>query len=375
MLSLPGRICAIVLIVLFRWQGVGMARPATIKGPGVFLAQFIGEGPPYDTLEGLAGWASALGFRGVMVPTHDVRILDVEAIAASPARASELLRVLNEHGLVASELAAHRFGWLLAHHPAYGVAAERMAPATVRDHSGWAADRLRSVARACRALGIDRCASFAGALLWPYVHPWPIRDAVLIEEGFAELARRWRPIVEAFDAAGVDLCFEPHPGCDVHDGVTFERFRAALGNHPRVKLLYDPSHMVLQGMDYLGFIDAYAPLICAFHVKDAEFRPSPRAGAFGGFQAWIDRPGRYRSPGDGTIDFAAVFARLTQHGYRGWATLEWECCLKRAEDGAREGAAFIARHIIEVAERDFDASLQGAGLTRAAIRRALGLVP
>jgi sugar phosphate isomerase/epimerase len=350
-----------------------MARPTTIRGPGVFLSQFIGDAPPFDSLAGLAGWASDLGFRAVMVPTHDARILDLDAIAASPAAAEALLGLLDRHGIVISELAAHRFGWLLAHHPAYAVAAERMAPPGIGARSRWAADRLGLVARACRALNVRRCAVFAGALLWPFVHPWPLRDQGLIAEGFAELARRWRPIVDAFDAEGVDLCFEPHPGCDVHDGTTFERFRAALGDHPRVRLLYDPSHMVLQAMDYLGFIDAYAPLIGAFHVKDAEFRASARSGAFGGFQDWIDRPGRYRSPGDGQIDFGAVFSRLAQHGYDGWATLEWECCLKRAEDGAREGAAFIARHIIAVAERDFDAALQGAGLPPEAINRALGL--
>lgn len=350
-----------------------MAKPATIKGPGVFLSQFIGTAPPFDTLGGLVRWAAGVGFRGVMVPTHDPRILDAAAVAHSRARADEVRGTLEDHGVTLSDLAAQRYGWLLAHHPAYSVAAERMAPPDVGDRTQWAADQLRNVARACRALGVGRCAVFSGALVWPYVHPWPLREPGLIAEGFAEAARRWRPIVEAFDEAGVDLCFEPHPGCDVHDGVTFERLRAALGEHPRVRLLYDPSHMVLQGMDYLGFIDAYAPLIGAFHVKDAEFRPSARSGAFGGFQNWIDRPGRYRSLGDGAIDFRAVFSRLAQHGYDGWASLEWECCLKRAEDGAREGAEFIARHIITVTEQDFDAGLRRDGLSDSAIRRALGL--
>ena len=350
-----------------------MASAATMKGPGVFLSQFIGDGAPFNTLAGLAGWASGIGFRGVMVPTHDARILDVDAVADSPALADELRGLLAHHGLVLSELAAHRFGWLLAHHPAYAVAAQRMAPQGCSDRATWACARLRQVARACRALGVSCCAVFSGALLWPYIHPWPLRDEGLITEGFAELGRRWRPIVDAFDEAGVDLCIEPHPGCDVHDGVTFERFRTALGEHPRIKLLYDPSHMVLQGMDYLGFIDVYAPLIAAFHVKDAEFRASARSGAFGGFQAWIDRPGRYRSPGDGAIDFRAVFSRLAQHGYGGWATLEWECCLKRAQDCAAEGAAFIARHMIAVAEHDFDASLSRRTLSHEEILRALGL--
>ncbi|WP_457824591.1 sugar phosphate isomerase/epimerase family protein, partial [Staphylococcus aureus] len=85
---------------------------------------------------------------------------------------------------------------------------------------------------------------------------------------------------------------------------------------------------VLQQLDYLGYIDAYHERIRAFHVKDAEFNATAKQGVYGGFQPWIKRAGRFRSLGDGEIDFGAIFSKLSQYGYDGWAVLEWECCIK-----------------------------------------------
>ena len=160
------------------------------------------------------------------------------------------------------------------------------------------------------------------------MYPWPQRPAGLVEAGFAELAKRWRPILDAFDDAGVDVAFEIHPGEDLHDGVTFERFLEAVGNHKRANILYDPSHFLLQQLDYAAFIDLYHERIKAFHVKDAEFRPNGRSGVYGGYQGWVDRPGRFRSPGDGQIDFKRIFSKFAQYDYHGWAVLEWECALE-----------------------------------------------
>ena len=110
----------------------------------------------------------------------------------------------------------------------------------------------------------------------------------------------------------------------------------------------------------------------AFHVKDAEFRPSGRQGVYGGYAPWLGRAGRFRSLGDGQIDFGAIFSKLAQYDYPGWAVLEWECALKHPEDGAAEGADFIRNHIIRVAERPFD-DFAGSGLAREAVRSLLGL--
>jgi len=237
----------------------------------------------------------------------------------------------------------------------------------------WASAQLLLAARATKRLGLTRHTTFSGSLLWPYFYPYPPTPAGLVDAGFTELARRWRPILDAFDDAGADLCFELHPGEDLHDGVTFERLLEKVDNHPRLAILYDPSHFLLQHLDYLGFIDCYHTRIRSFHVKDAEFIPSARSGVYGGYQSWIERPGRFRSLGDGQVEFRGIFSRLARYGYAGWACLEWECCLKNSDDGAREGAAFISRHIIKVTDRAFDAGMT-AGPDDQRNARLLGVV-
>jgi sugar phosphate isomerase/epimerase len=109
-----------------------------------------------------------------------------------------------------------------------------------------------------------------------------------------------------------------------------------------------------------------------FHVKDAEFNPNGRSGVYGGYQDWVNRPGRFRSLGDGEVDFRSIFSKLTAYNYSGWAVLEWECALKHPEDGAREGAPFIKDHIIRVTERAFD-DFAGTGSDEAFNRKIIGL--
>lgn len=348
----------------------------TIKGPALFLAQFAGDIAPFDTLAGIARWAAGCGYLGVQIPTWDARLFDLARAAESDSYCDGVRATLAEHGLVATELSTHLQGQLVAVHPAYDALFDGFAPPAVRgrpaDRQAWAVDQLHLAARASARMGCAASATFSGALAWPFVYPWPQRPAGLIEEAFAELARRWRPILDAYDAAGVDLAYEVHPGEDLHDGLTFERFLAAVGDHPRAKILYDPSHLLLQQLDYLGFLDVYHPRVAMFHVKDAEFRPSPRAGVYGGYAPWIDRPGRFRSPGDGQIDFGQIFAKLAQYDFPGWAVVEWECALKDSDAGAREGAAFVKRHIVPVTGRAFD-DFAGADADPALNRRALGL--
>src|SRR6266568_5825552 len=352
-------------------------QPATMKGPAIFLAQFIGDAPPFNSFDAICGWAAGLGYKGVQVPTSDPRLIDLEAAAASQTYCDDLAGVAASHGLAITELSTHLQGQLVAVHPAYNEAFDAFAPSTVRgkpkERQSWAEDQMIKAARASRRLGLTGSVSFTGALAWPFLYPWPQRPPGLIETAFDELARRWRPILDAYDEAGVDLCFEIHPGEDLHDGVTFEMFLDRVGGHKRCNLLYDPSHFVLQQLDYLEYIDLYHDRIRMFHVKDAEFNPTGRQGVYGGFQSWINRAGRFRSPGDGQVNFKAIFSKLAQYDYPGWAVLEWECCLKHPEDGAREGAKFIADHIIRVTEQAFD-DFAGAGTDQAANRRMLGIV-
>lgn len=346
----------------------------TIKGPGIFLAQFAGDEAPFNTLANLAAWAAKLGFAGVQIPTWDKRLFDLERAAESQEYCDEILGTVRAAGLEVTELSTHLQGQLVASHPAYDTLLEGFAPAGLdaKSRQTWAVQQLHWAAKASWRMGLAAHASFSGALAWPFFYPWPQRPAGLIEEAFAELGRRWLPILNAFDEAGVDLCFELHPGEDLHDGVTFERFLSEVEGHKRACILYDPSHMVLQQMDYLEFLDLYHERVRAFHVKDAEFHPTGRAGVYGGYMPWIDRPGRFRSLGDGQVDFGQIFSKMAQYDYPGWAVLEWECCIKHPEQGAAEGAPFIRNQIIRVTERAFD-DFAGAGSDKEKNRRILGL--
>lgn len=349
----------------------------TLQGPGIFLAQFIGTEAPFNSLDSIAAWAAGLGYVGVQMPTGGAdSFFDLERAAESQDYCDEIAGRLAAHGLVITELSTHLQGQLVAVHPAYDDLFDSFAPEELRGKPAarqeWAVRQLKAAAKASRRLGLSAHATFSGALAWPYLYPWPQRPAGLVEEAFAELARRWRPILDAFDAAGVDVAYEIHPGEDLHDGATFERFLAEVGGHARANILYDPSHFVLQQLDYLDFIDRYHDRIRAFHVKDAEFRPNGRSGVYGGYQDWVDRPGRFRSPGDGQVDFGAIFSKLAQYDYPGWAVLEWECALKHPEDGAREGAPFIRDHIIRVTDRAFD-DFAASGVDAGRNRKLLGL--
>lgn len=348
----------------------------TIKGPAIFLAQFAGDKAPFNSLDAIAGWAASLGYKGVQIPSWDARLFDLERAAGSQDYCDEVLGTLAHHGLALTELSTHLQGQLVAVHPAYDAQFDAFAALAVRGNpqarQEWAVRQMHLAARASRNLGLTAHATFSGALAWPYLYPWPQRPAGLVENAFAELARRWRPILDAFDAVGVDLAYEIHPGEDLHDGVTFERFLAAVDNHPRANILYDPSHFVLQQLDYLAFLDIYRARIKCFHVKDAEFRPDGRSGIYGGYQSWVDRPGRFRSVGDGQVDFARIFAKMAQYDFPGWAVLEWECALKHPEQGAAEGAPFIDRHIIRVTEHAFD-DFAAAGADRALNARVMGI--
>lgn len=348
----------------------------TIKGPALFLAQFASDEAPFNSWSSITRWARDCGYVGVQVPSWDKRLFDLERAARSKTYCDEFAGIAAENGIAITELSTHLQGQLVAVHPAYDAAFDGFAAPEVRGNpkarADWAQNQVRMALTASQNLGLTAQATFSGALAWPFVYPWPQRPAGLVEEAFDELARRWRPILDHADSCGVDLCYEIHPGEDLHDGVSYEMFLQRVDNHPRAKMLYDPSHYVLQHLDYLENVDIYHDRIGMFHVKDAELNPTGRQGVYGGFQSWINRAGRFRSLGDGQVDFGAIFSKLAQYDFAGWAVVEWECCLKNSEDGAREGAAFVRNHVIRVTEKAFD-DFADAGVDRSALHNMLGL--
>jgi sugar phosphate isomerase/epimerase len=348
----------------------------TIKGPALFLAQFAGDEAPFNTWDSITKWAADCGYKGVQVPSWDGRLFDLAKAASSKDYCDEFKGQAAANGVVVTELSTHLQGQLVAVNPAYDSAFDGFAvPAVQGDPKArqvWAVDQVKQALSASKHMGLTEMATFSGALAWPYIYPWPQRPEGLVEAAFDELAARWRPILDHADECGVDVCYEIHPGEDLHDGVTFEMFLERLGGHSRCNMLYDPSHYVLQCLDYLDHIDIYKDRIKMFHVKDAEFNPTGRQGVYGGYQSWVNRAGRFRSLGDGQVDFAAIFSKMAANDFDGWAVVEWECCLKHPEDGAREGAQFVKDHIIRVTDRAFD-DFAGGDVDHATNRKMLGI--
>jgi sugar phosphate isomerase/epimerase len=348
----------------------------TMKGPGILLAQFAGDAAPFNSLANIAKWAAGLGYKGIQIPSWDGRFIDIKEAASSKIYADEIKGTVKAAGVEITELASHLQGQLVAVNPLYDSAFDGFAAPAVRGdpkaRQKWAVDQVKATIKASANLGLKCMPTFSGAFVWPFMYPWPQRPAGLVETAFDELAKRWKPIFDYADECGVDVAFELHPGEDLHDGVTFEMLLDRVGGHKRCGINYDPSHFILQQLDYLEFIDFYHDRIFAFHVKDAEFSPNGRQGAYGGFQAWINRAGRFRSLGDGHVDFGGIFSKLAQYDYDRWAVLEWECCIKSPEQGAAEGAPFIRDHIIKVTSRAFD-DFAASGVDQKANRKMLGI--
>ena len=347
-----------------------------IKGPAIFLAQFIGDAEPFNTLSGLAKWVSELGYKGVQLPSWADHIFDVDKAAKSKDYCDQIIGILKENNLELTEIASHLTGQLVAVHPAYDELFDNFADQAVKGNpkarTEWAINKMMNVAKAYKNLNLTEDGTFSGALAWPYIYPFPQRPAGLVEEAFDELAKRWTPILNEFENNGVDLCYEIHPSEDLHDGSSFEIFLERVKNHKRCNMLYDPSHYVLQHLNYLDHIDIYHDRIKMFHVKDAELNPTGKQGVYGGFQSWVNRAGRFRSLGDGQVDFKSIFSKLSSFDFDGWAVLEWECCIKSPEQGAAEGAPFIKKHIIEVTEKAFD-DFADSGIDKETNKKLLGL--
>jgi sugar phosphate isomerase/epimerase len=346
----------------------------TMKGPGIFLAQFVRDEAPFNSIDGITKWAAGLGYKGVQVPSWESSLIDLDKAAESKTYCDEYKGKLKENGIELIELGSYLEGQCLAYHPAYEPGFAAFHPKGLKGNEvvEWAAGQLKKSVKASANFGTTNISAMSGGLLWMNIYPWPQRPPGLVDEAFEELARRWLPVLNEAKDKGISFGYELHPGSDLFDGATYEMFLDKTNNHSSACITYDASHFVLQQLDYCHFIELYGDRIRAFHVKDAEFNPDGRVGVYGGYQDWCGRAGRFRSLGDGQVDFKRVFTLLAEAEYDGWAILEWECCIKSSEQGAREGAPFIKDHIIEVTDVAFD-DFAGGETDPATLKKMLGM--
>ncbi|MCX7017907.1 MAG: sugar phosphate isomerase/epimerase [Candidatus Sumerlaeota bacterium] len=222
-----------------------------------------------------------------------------------------------------------------------------------------AAREMIDTARAAKALGVGIVNGFTGSQIWPLLYSFPPNAPGMIEAGFEDFARRWKPILDEFKSLGARFALEAHPTEIAFDIASAERALKAVDGHPAFGFNFDPSHFGYQGVDYARFIRRLRGRIFHVHMKDVWWSPMPaEAGVFGGHTEFGD-PRRYwdfRSLGRGRIDFESIIRALNEIGYSGPLSVEWEDAGMDREHGATEACAFVKRIDFKPSLVKFDAA-------------------
>lgn len=223
------------------------------------------------------------------------------------------------------------------------------------------AEELVRTAGAAKQLGVDTVVGFTGSPIWAYLYSFPPVPESMIDDGYAEFASRFIPVLDEFQRLGVRFALEVHPTEIAFDTISAGRALEALGNHPAFGFNYDPSHLGYQGVDYVDFIYHFPDRIFHVHMKDVYWGDKPaRAGVFGGHVTFGD-PRRYwnfRSLGRGKINFEEIIRALNHIGYKGPLSVEWEDSAMDREHGARESCEFVKRVDFEPSAQAFDACFE-----------------
>ncbi|OGJ72152.1 hypothetical protein A2424_05950 [Candidatus Peribacteria bacterium RIFOXYC1_FULL_54_13] len=326
-----------------------MSQTTTLRGPSLFIAQGWGK-KGWSNLKECAQSAAALGYKGLQATLWTGGAIDTKLAAESKTYCDEQQGIATGEGCPIVELANHVEGQLMRCGTAYRPQFRAFAPEEMGDDwnaiSQWAAYRMKLSASAARNFGFDRLAAFPGTSIFHTMYEWPQRPKGLVTAAFNALAAAWRPVFEHGDEVGVAYAFELHPMEDLMDGSTFNRFKRHTGNRKSAKILLDLSHRKVAAcpQDAMEqFIRNHAEDIAMFHVKDGEFIATAESDAYGSFLPWSERPGCFRSTGDGQIDYQRIFDLLGRELKLGlWATVEWEDCRGKGwTQGTREAVHFV----------------------------------
>ncbi len=313
-------------------------------------------------LEELCKAASGMGYQGLelAVQAH----LDVQKAVADEGYRAELTATLQKYGLVITAISAHLPGQCVGDN--YEPRLDNFAPAALagkgEEIRAWATETMKTTARAAQLLGVPVVSCFLGSPLWAYWYSFPQTTPAMVEAGFARIKELWSPIFDVYDACGVKLALEVHPTEIAFDYYSTKKLLDTLEWRPTLGLNFDPSHLVWQGVDPVGFLRDFQSRIYSVHAKDVKLALDGRAGILGSHLEFGDtrRGWNFVSLGHGDVDFDGITRELNQMGYTGAVNVEWEDSGMERMAGASEAYSYISRLNFEPSNFSFDAALKSS---------------
>lgn len=323
-------------------EATGSASPEQDRPVTLFTGQWADL--PFTEVCRLAGeW----GYDGLEIACWGDHF-DVRRAVDDPSYVEQRKEILAENGLGCWAISNHLHGQAVCDNPIdarhRGILNDRVwgdgDPEGVRQR---AAEEMKLTARAAQAFGVSTVTGFTGSSIWHYVAMFPPVPDELITAGYEDFARRWNPILDVFDECGVSFAHEVHPSEIAYDYWTTRLALEAIGHRDAFGLNFDPSHMVWQGLDYVGFLYEFRDRIRHVHCKDTKVNLNGRNGRLASHLPWADlrRGWDFISTGHGDTDFEGIFRMLNQIGYAGPVSVEWEDAGMDRLDGAPEALGFI----------------------------------
>lgn len=314
---------------------------------------------PFETI---CQKAKEFGFDGIEVCTWGDHI---EIKKATPQYCAEKKEMLNKYGLKLFAISAHLVGQCVC--DPIDVRHQSIVPPYVWGDGNPEGVRQRAAlevietAKVAKRLGVNTVTGFTGSPVWHMIYAFPPTPQSIIEDGFSDFARRWKPILDEYKQIGVRFALEVHPTEIAFDIATAKRALKAVDFHPAFGFNFDPSHLAYQGVDYVKFIYEFSDRIFHVHMKDVYWKPVPGdIGVFGGHTDFGDnrRFWDFRSLGRGRIDFESIIRALNDIGYQGPLSVEWEDSGMDREAGARESCEFVRKIDFEPSKFAFDDAMR-----------------